>query len=124
MLKRNKSSVITGLARVADVSQFNAATMTRRTPNLELLPTDYLDIASEDAQRLQLKSGERVRIRSRYGEAIMPVRISSAVRPGEVFATFHTAEIFLNRLTSSHRDRFVKTPEYKVTAVSLRKVVG
>src|SRR5437867_9622778 len=101
MLKRNKSSVITGLARVADVSQFNAATMTRRTPNLELLPTDYLDIASEDAQRLQLKSGERVRIRSRYGEAIMPVRISSAVRPGEVFATFHTAEIFLNRLTSS-----------------------
>lgn len=99
--------------------QFNAGTMTRRTANLELLLTDYLDIAPEDAAALHLKSGERVRVRSRYGEAIMPVRISSMVRPGELFATFHAAEIFLNNVTSPHRDRYVKTPEYKVTAVSL-----
>jgi formate dehydrogenase major subunit len=99
--------------------QFNAGTMTRRTANLELLPTDYLDIAPKDAAALQLKSGERVRVRSRYGEAIMPLRISSMVRPGELFATFHAAEIFLNNVTSPHRDRYVKTPEYKVTAVSL-----
>ena len=102
--------------------QFNAGTMTRRTANLELLPTDYLDIAPEDAAVLQLKSGERVRVRSRYGEAVMPVRISSTVRPGELFATFHAAEIFLNNVTGPHRDRYVKTPEYKVTAVSLGSV--
>ena len=101
--------------------QFNAGTMTRRTPNLELLSTDYLDMAPEDAERLQLGTGERVRIRSRHGEAIMPIRISSAVRPGELFATFHAAEIFLNRVTSPHRDHYVKTPEYKVTAVRIEK---
>jgi formate dehydrogenase major subunit len=62
-----------------------------------------------------------VRIRSRYGEATLPIRITSTVKPGELFATFHTAEVFLNRVTSPHRDRYVKSPEYKVTAVGLEK---
>ena len=102
--------------------QFNAGTMTRRTPNVDLLPTDYLDIAPEDAGRLRVKHGNRVRVRSRYGEAALPVRIDSLVKPGEVFATFHDANIFLNRLTSPNHDRYVKTPEYKVTAVSISRV--
>lgn len=99
--------------------QFNAGTMTQRTRNSELLPTDYLDIAPEDAERLHLKTGERVRIRSRYGEAFLPVRITSAVKQGELFATFHTTEVFLNQVTSPHRDKYVKSPEYKVTAVRI-----
>lgn len=101
--------------------QFNAGTMTRRTPNLELLPTDYLDISPEDGKRLQLKTGDRVRIRSRYGEAVIPIRISATLKCGELFATFHDAGTFLNRVTSPHRDRYVKTPEYKLTAVSVTK---
>ena len=102
--------------------QFNAGTMTMRTPNVELRPADVLEISACDAAQLKLETGERVRIYSRYGEAILPVRISSALRNGELFATFHTAEIFLNRVTSSHRDRYVKTPEYKITAVHIEKV--
>jgi formate dehydrogenase major subunit len=102
--------------------QFNAGTMTRRTPNVDLLPTDYLDIGPEDAERLRVKNGNRVRVRSRYGEAALPVRIDSLVKPGQVFATFHDANIFLNRLTSPNHDRYVKTPEYKVTAVSISRV--
>jgi formate dehydrogenase major subunit len=102
--------------------QFNAGTMTRRTANVDLLPTDYLDIGLEDAERLRVKNGNRVRVRSRYGEAPLPIRIDSLVKPGEVFATFHDANIFLNRLTSPNQDRYVKTPEYKVTAVSLSRV--
>lgn len=101
--------------------QFNAGTMTMRTPNVELRPADVLEISPWDAAQLKLESGERVRIFSRYGEAILPVRISSALRNGELFATFHTADVFLNRVTSSHRDRYVKTPEYKVTAVQIEK---
>jgi formate dehydrogenase major subunit len=38
-----------------------------------------------------------------------------------LFATFHTAEVFLNRVTSPHRDRYVKSPEYKVTAVRIEE---
>jgi len=101
--------------------QFNAGTMTRRTPNSELQESDYLDISPADADRLQLKTDERVRIRSRYGEATMPLRVSPSVHPGELFASFQTAEFFLNRVTSPHRDRYVKTPEYKVTAVRIER---
>ena len=101
--------------------QFNAGTMTMRTANAQLRPTDTLDISADDAARLQLNDGERVRVRSRYGETMLPIRVSSAVRPNELFATFHTAEVFLNRLTSPYRDRYVKTPEYKVTAVRIEK---
>jgi formate dehydrogenase major subunit len=101
--------------------QFNAGTMTGRTANSKLRPSDTLDISPDDAARLHLENGQRVRIRSRYGEATLPVRITSAVRPGELFATFHAADVFLNHVTSPHRDRYVKSPEYKVTAVQVEK---
>ena len=101
--------------------QFNAGTMTGRTANSKLRPSDTLDISPDDAARLHLGNGQRVRIRSRYGEATLPVRITSAVRPGELFATFHAADVFLNHVTSPHRDRYVKSPEYKVTALQVEK---
>jgi formate dehydrogenase major subunit len=101
------------------LSQFNAGTMTMRTPNEELRPTDLLDISAADAERLQLQNGQQVQLHSRYGKAILPIRISSTVQSGELFATFHTAKVFLNRVTSPYRDRYVKSPEYKVTAVRI-----
>jgi formate dehydrogenase major subunit len=100
---------------------FNAGTMTLRTANTKLHPTDFLDVSPEDAQRLELREGDRVKVLSRYGEAVLPVKINSYVKPGELFATFHTAEAFLNYVTSPHRDHHVKTPEYKVTAVRIEK---
>ncbi len=97
--------------------QFNAGTMTGRTPNNELRRSDTLDIAPSDAARLQLHDGDTVRVTSRYGEVALPLRIVDHLQPGQVFATFHNPELFVNRLTSPHRDRLVKAPEYKVTAV-------
>jgi formate dehydrogenase major subunit len=102
--------------------QFNAGTMTMRTANVELRATDFLDISAEDAQRLHVLEGEQVRVQSRYGEALLPIRITSEVRPGELFATFHTTEVFLNHLTGPYRDRYVKSPEYKVTAVNVERL--
>ena len=101
--------------------QFNAGTMTMRTPNLELAPTDQLEISPPDAARLGLGSGDEARVASRYGSAILPIRITDAVRPGELFSTFHSAQIFLNQLTGPHRDSVTGTPEYKVTAVAVHK---
>jgi formate dehydrogenase major subunit len=36
-----------------------------------------------------------------------------------LFSTFQSPEVFVNRLTGRHRDRFVHTPEYKITAVRI-----
>ena len=101
--------------------QFNAGTMTMRTPNAKLRETDTLDIAPADAQNLGLHDGDRVRVRSRHGEAVIPLRLDPRVKPGELFATFHAAEVFLNQLTSPHRDTVVMTPEYKVVAVAVER---
>jgi formate dehydrogenase major subunit len=101
--------------------QFNAGTMTMRTPNVDLRPGDTLDISAEDAAQLGLRDCERVRVRSRHGNASLPIRINPAIKPGELFATFHTTDVFLNRLTGTGRDSVVHTPEYKVVAVQIEK---
>lgn len=100
---------------------FNAGTMTMRTANVELHETDFLDVSPEDAARLKLKNGARVKVVSRYGRAVLPVRINPALKPGELFTTFHSTEIFLNNVTGPYRDSYVLTPEYKVTAVNVLK---
>jgi len=102
--------------------QFNAGTMTMRTPNARLRGTDTLDMAPADAERLKLRDRDRVRVRSRHGEVILPVQTDVRVKPGELFATFHTAQVSLNSLTSLYRDTVVSTPEYKVVAVSVERV--
>ena len=102
--------------------QYNASTQTFRTLNATMYDTDYLDVSPVDAERLALNDGQEVRIRSRTGSAVLPIRVREKQKPGELYATFHTARVFLNELTSSHRDRYTKTPEYKVTAVTVEKV--
>jgi formate dehydrogenase major subunit len=101
--------------------QFNAGTMTLRTPNVTLHPHDFLDVSPQDASRLRLSDGQRVRLVSRYGHTELPVRINPNVKTGELFATFHTAQASLNFVTGPYRDRRVLTPEYKVTAVRIEK---
>ena len=102
--------------------QYNAATQTARTPNDSLAATDYLQLSSADAASLGLADGEIVRLRSEQGSADLPVKISNTVKEGEVYTTFHSTRVFLNQITTSHRDRYTKTPEYKITAVRIEKL--
>jgi len=103
--------------------QFNAGTMTGRTRNNELRPADVLDISPADATALGVRDGDRVRVVSRYGATALPTRFSAAVVAGQLFATFHTTEVFLNAVTGPNRDSVVGTPEYKVTAVRIERVI-
>ncbi|HEX6127134.1 MAG TPA: formate dehydrogenase subunit alpha [Pyrinomonadaceae bacterium] len=102
--------------------QFNAGTMTLRTPNAHIRPTDLVVVNPLDAADLSLLHGELVRMASRWGEVTLPVAIGTEVKPGEAFATFHTPEVFLNRITGNNRDRYVQAPEYKVTAVRISRL--
>lgn len=102
--------------------QFNAGTMTSRTKNNELRPTDLLYISPEDAETLKISNDETIKLKSLYGETELPVQFNKTVKPGELFATFHDPAVFLNNLTSNRRDRFVQTPEFKVTAVCIEKI--
>jgi formate dehydrogenase major subunit len=104
--------------------QFNAGTMTRRTPNAQLWPADYLEISPPDAASLNVADGDTVRLISPYGQTTIPVKIMTRIKPGQLFATFNTTDHFINRLTSPGRDTAVNTPEYKVTPVRVEKVLA
>jgi formate dehydrogenase major subunit len=99
--------------------QFNAGTMTMRTRDRVLRPTDRLDISAEDAARMGLRDGERVRVVSRQGEAVLPLHVDSRIAPGQLFATFSDPATWLNRVTATHVDPHAGTPELKLTAVRL-----
>lgn len=99
--------------------QFNAGTMSRTSAVQPLRPTDTLDCNPADAQDLGLSGGQLVRVSSRYGAAVLPLRIDDRVQSGHLFATFHDPAVQLNALTSSFRDSVVMAPEYKRTAVRL-----
>jgi formate dehydrogenase major subunit len=101
---------------------FNAATMTGRTRNRDLCPDDGLELHPCDAAGLDVGEGDPVQVRSRHGTFTLRAQLTERVRPGEPFATFQAVEAFVNRATGPGRDRSTGTPEYKVTAVSLRKV--
>jgi formate dehydrogenase major subunit len=104
--------------------QYNAGTMTGRTGNAELRPTDVLDVCPTDAGRLHIQEGDLVRVVSQYGSAMLTAHVDAAVQSGQLFATFHQPEVLLNALTGPHRDAVVGTPEYKVTAVRIERVAA
>jgi formate dehydrogenase major subunit len=104
------------------LAQFNAATMTSRTRNREIYPTDLLEIHPDDARRLGIRSGDRVRIRSRHGQTVLPAIVTDVVKSGELYTTFHDPRARVNELTGRGRDNRVSTPEYKVTAVAIAPV--
>jgi formate dehydrogenase major subunit len=104
--------------------QFNAGTMTCRTRNTDLRPSDVLDISPDDAVGVRVRDGERVRVVSRYGAAVLPVRVSAEMARGQLFATFQTKQFLVNAVTGSNRDGVTCTPEYKVTAVRLEQIAG
>ena len=100
---------------------FNAATMTGRTRNGHLRPDNGLELHPADAAGLGVGEGDAVTVSSRHGSFTLVAHLTDMVKPGEPFATFHSVPAFVNQATGPGRDPQTGTPEYKVTAVSLRK---
>lgn len=98
---------------------YNSGSMTRRTANLRLLGRETVDVGPDDAAALGIGGGDTVRVESRHGEAVLQVRITDDVEPGQVFAGFHFPGAAVNGLTSPVGDEATGCPEYKVTAVRL-----
>ena len=94
--------------------------MTRRTPNVQLQRRRTLDVEPSDADTLGLRDGDPVEVTSRFGQTVLPARITTELAPGQVFSGFHFPAAGVNELTSSLGDDVTGCPEYKVTAVRLR----
>lgn len=100
---------------------FNNAAQTGRTETATGREKT-IDMNPHDIERLNLKSGQMVKVTSRRGEITMTLRADSAILPGTVFASFHFSEIPVNMLTGGARDTHTDTYSYKFTAVRVEGV--
>jgi formate dehydrogenase major subunit len=84
---------------------------------------ESLDVSPEDAERLGLTDGERVRVVSRRGQVETPLRIDPSLRPGLTFMTLHFQdEVATNLLTIDATDPKSGTAEFKATAIRIEKL--
>jgi formate dehydrogenase alpha subunit len=99
---------------------WHTGTMTRRSEKLEQEVSEaYVEMHPDDAAKIGLNGGKRVRVASRRAEIELAVRITEGIRPGVVFIPFHFAEAAANALTNSALDVDSGIPEYKVCAVKV-----
>jgi predicted molibdopterin-dependent oxidoreductase YjgC len=84
---------------------------------------ETIDVAPEDASRLDVEAGEPVRVSSRRGSLVAPVRIDPGLRPGLVFMTLHFPDdVDVNALTIEAADPKSGTSEFKASAVRIEKL--
>nr|MCS5588239.1 formate dehydrogenase subunit alpha [Porticoccaceae bacterium] len=104
------------------LSQYNVGAQTRRTENSQWHPQDSLEIHPHDAEERGINNHDWVGIKSRVGNIVLRAVISSSVKPGVVYTTFHHPLSGANVITTDNSDWATNCPEYKVTAVQVLKV--
>lgn len=82
----------------------------------------YVEINPADAERLGLRGGEKVFIRSRRGEAVAIALPTSTVQPGQLFLPMHFEAV--NLLTFPSFDPHSRQPSYKACAVNVVKTTS
>ncbi|GHC90049.1 bifunctional nitrate reductase/sulfite reductase flavoprotein subunit alpha [Novosphingobium pokkalii] len=108
--------------------QWHTRTKTGAVPALNKLnPGPFVEVHPQDAAALGLADGGRAQLRTRRGQAILPVVVTDRVLPGTCFAPFHWADLFgpeqaVNALTSDAVDPISLQPAFKFAAVALAPV--
>jgi len=104
------------------LQHYNAATMTRRTKNINIVDEDVLLINPKDAANRDLNTGDIGRLYSGRGEVALKVEVTDKVKDGIVFTTFHFPEHMVNMVTGHGKDEETMCAEYKVSSVEVQKI--
>jgi predicted molibdopterin-dependent oxidoreductase YjgC len=84
---------------------------------------ETLDLSPADATNLRVRENERVRVVSRRGAVVAPVRIDDGLRAGLAFMTFHFPDdVDVNTLTIDAVDPRSGTAEFKASAIRVEKL--
>lgn len=105
------------------VEHWHTRTKTQQVPILERMsPNAWLEMNPRDADALELKPHDRVDIISKRGVVRrVELRITEMIAPGQLFMPFHFAETNVNQVTQSAFDPISREPNYKQSAVRVRK---
>jgi sulfite reductase (NADPH) flavoprotein alpha-component len=107
--------------------QWHTLTKTGRIATLNKLnPGPFVEMHPDDARALAIVDGDRVEVRSRRGQAVLPAVLSTRVLPGTCFAPFHWNDLFgdslaINAVTHDACDPHSLQPEFKFCAVALAR---
>ncbi len=102
--------------------QYHTGSMTRRVEPIEVHAGEpYVEINTNDADKIDIADGDMVSILSRRGRIDAKARVSGIVPGGTVFLPIHYREAAANLLTNDALDAHAKTPEFKVCAVRIKK---
>ena len=83
--------------------------------------SESVDMHPDDVARLGFHDRQPVRISSRRGSIVAPVRVDPTLPPGVVFMTFHFQDdVSVNQLTIDATDPEAGTAEFKACAVKLQ----
>jgi nitrate reductase NapA len=107
------------------LEHWHSGTMTRRVPQLHAaMPKAYVELHPVDAARLNIHTGDRVRLKSRRGELVLNAWINGRSLPqkGMVFVPFFDEGLLINRVTLEAYCPLSKEPDYKKCAVKVEKV--
>ncbi len=111
--------LITGRRR----EHYNNGSMTRRVKEImEISPEELLELHPADADKLEIKNGDIVKVTSRRGKIHVKTKVTNRSQAGNVFLAFHFDTTVTNILTSAYRDSIAGTPEYKSCAVRIDKL--
>ena len=98
-------------------AQWHTETRTGKSAVLaKMMPEELmLDLNVEDAAKLGIRDGMRVRVIAKRAELTVLTRLTSCVKPGEVYLPMHDARV--NQLTHASFDPHSRQPSYKHSAV-------
>ncbi len=101
---------------------YTTRAMTGRTPELmEIEGKSFIEMNIEDAQKLGIADGDRVKVSSRRGSIESTARVGTKTSPGETWMPFHFPDGNANWLTNAALDKYARIPEYKVCAIKIEK---
>ena len=104
------------------IEHWHTATMTGTCQELvHANRQSSLELHADDAKKLGVKTGDRVRATSRRGTETFPAKVTENASPGLVFLHMHDRERMCNVLTIDAFDDISKEPEFKICAVKLEK---
>jgi len=88
------------------------------------VPAGFVQINTDDAARLNIQNGEKIKLTSRRGEVETLAKVTDQVAPGVLMMTMHFGDAAANMLTNTALDPLSKMPELKHSAVKVEKITG
>jgi formate dehydrogenase major subunit len=106
------------------LEHFHEGNETYKTEGIrEKVPSSFLEISPELSKERDIKTGDLVRITSKWGKVEVKVVVTDRVKGKELYMPMNsTGDQAINLLTSRVKDPVAGTPAYKELSVKMEKL--